>query len=563
MIIRRVFFMLTLATNFSLWSQKSPTSNYRSPLDIPLELAANFGEIRPDHFHMGVDFKTGGKEGLKLYAIENGFVSRIKVSPDGYGKSVYIDHPDGRTSVYAHCSEFKGKIDSLTKLIQRAEENFEVDIYLRSEDILVKKGQIIALSGNTGHSFAPHLHFEIRDTKTEDALNPLLFGFNVQDHKKPEIRSLKIHALTEEGYIIPGKSIEQKVVQHSQDYTLEKGTVYLSESFFEQGPIGISVMSSDHFDRGNNTCGIYSSALKSNGKLIFSQRMDRISFEQTRFVNDHVDLEAYTQRKQEFQKAFKSQSNPLGIYSDQLSGRIYIQPGETIPFELTLMDLHRNSSTLAFKLSRTGRSQSKTPFYGTGKYFHPDSSYFFQDSKHVVNILKNTFYQPVLKIVEMSDNEIRISDAKNSIQLPIELSFKLSDSLPDPEKYYISRTGKNGKESSIECMLVNDWITGNTKNTGLFHLRKDVSPPKVVPLGFSSGSKVNQSILKWKVSDSSTEITDYDLFIDGQWHLIELEKKGSFLLFKKPSGMKGKKNLELRVTDQCGNNAFWRGTLNF
>jgi len=535
--------MLTLATNFSLWSQKSPTSNYRSPLDIPLELAANFGEIRTDHFHMGVDFKTGGKEGLKLYAIENGFVSRIKVSPDGYGKSVYIDHPDGRTSVYAHCSEFKGKIDSLTKLIQRAEENFEVDIYLRSEDIPIKKGQIIALSGNTGHSFAPHLHFEIRDTQTEDALNPLLFGFNVQDHKKPEIRSLKIHALTEEGYIVPGKSIVQKVVQHSQDYTLEKGTIYLSESFFEQGPIGISVMSSDHFDRGNNTCGIYSSA--------------------TRFVNDHVDLEAYTQHKQEFQKAFKSRSNPLDIYSDQLSGRIYIQPGETIPFELTFIDLHRNSSTLAFKLSRTGRSQSKTPFHGTGKYFHPDSSYFFQDSKHAINILKNTFYQPALKIVEMSDNEIRIGDVKNSIQLPIELSFKLSDSLPDPEKYYISRTGRNGRESSIQSVTLGGWLSGTSKNTGLFHLRKDVSPPKILPIGFSSGTKVNQSTLKWRVSDSDTEIKEYDLFIDGQWQLVELEKKGSFLLFRRPSGMKGKKNVELRVTDQCGNSAIWKGILNF
>jgi len=253
-----LFFILLSTCTFS----QNKTLSYRSPLGIPLELAANFGEIRPDHFHMGVDFKTNGKEGLTLYAIERGFVSRVKISPDGYGKSIYIDHPDGRTSVYAHCSVLKGRIDSLVKAIQAEQQNFEVDIYFRPTDIPILKGQVIALSGNTGHSFAPHLHFEIRDTKTEDALNPLLFGFDVPDHKKPEIHGMRIYALSDEGYLIPGKSLKVGLQFNGKNYVSNPETIEIPSNFFEYGPIGLAFETSAHLDRGMNTCGIYEARLR-------------------------------------------------------------------------------------------------------------------------------------------------------------------------------------------------------------------------------------------------------------------------------------------------------------
>jgi hypothetical protein len=560
---KTVSISLFLFAYLSTHAQSDSPTSYRSPLDIPLELSANFGEIRPDHFHMGIDLKTKGKEGLNLYAIQNGFVSRIKVSPDGYGKSIYIDHPDGNTSVYAHCSEFKGKIDSITKVIQQQEENFEVDIYLRPQDIPIRKGEVIALSGNTGHSFAPHLHFEIRDTKTSDALNPLLFGFNVQDHKKPEIRSLKIYALTEDGYVVPGKSIEQKVIKGATEYSLEQETVVLPESYFEQGPVGLSLVSTDQFDKSNNSCGIYSSSLTSNGKLLFSYCMDRVSFQTTRYVNDHVDIGAYIEKGQEYQKLFKSKSTRLEIYDGQMYGGIRLLPGETTSCDLTIKDAHMNSSRLSFKLKRaSGESQKKVPFYTSGNYFLPDSAYSFQDNQHLVNIAKNTFYQPVPLSVSFNDG-IRVADANQSIQLPVEIAFKLEENLPDPNRYYISRTTRKGGETPIPCKLINGWLYGTTKNTGSFHLRKDTNPPKITASGFSAGEKINQTYLKWKVSDVSTEISSYDLFIDGKWHLVELEKKGGYLLFKKPYGFKGKKIMELRVSDQCGNTSIWKGSLEF
>src|SRR5690606_39237333 len=166
-----LFFVLITSFFNQLFAQNNAKFDYHPPLKIPLILSANFGELRPNHFHMGLDFKTNGKEGYNLYAIEEGFISRIKVSTFGYGKVIYIDHPNGVTSVYAHCSEFKGEIDSIVRITQKKEQNFEVEIFPKKNEIRVTKGQVIGISGNSGGSTAPHLHFELRDTKTEHALN--------------------------------------------------------------------------------------------------------------------------------------------------------------------------------------------------------------------------------------------------------------------------------------------------------------------------------------------------------------------------------------------------------
>ena len=299
-----IFFSLSLTFSFG---QSIPAEGYHAPLGIPLILSSNFGELRPNHFHMGIDFKTNNRIGYNLYSIEEGIVSRIKVSPYGYGKVVYIDHPNGITSVYAHCSEFKGLVDSIVRATQEKEQNYAVEIFPKPNEIKLKRGEVFALSGNTGSSTAPHVHFEIRETKTEAALNPLVFGFDIADSKKPEIRGLKIYGLTKDGYQHPGKSVVRTVKKGTYGYYIGADKVTVPASFCtETGGIGMAIDAIDRLDGAGNQCGLYGSILIIDGDTLFGQKTDRVPFESTRYVNSHKDYVEYSVRRKKYHKCFKT-----------------------------------------------------------------------------------------------------------------------------------------------------------------------------------------------------------------------------------------------------------------
>jgi murein DD-endopeptidase MepM/ murein hydrolase activator NlpD len=174
-------YILLLLISASLYGQRSlPLDYFRSPLDIPLSVTGSFGEIRPNHFHSGADFKVQGKEGLPVFAVADGWVSRIKISPVGFGNALYIDHPNGFTSVYGHLFGYNDTISTYAHKMQYVRKSFEVDLFpITNHDTLwIKKGDLIGFAGNSGSSFGAHLHFELRNTASERIINPLLFGFD-------------------------------------------------------------------------------------------------------------------------------------------------------------------------------------------------------------------------------------------------------------------------------------------------------------------------------------------------------------------------------------------------
>ena len=279
MSISRAAYFLILFSSISVLGQGN--FNYQSPLDIQMVLAANFGELRPHHFHMGLDFKTNSKEGYVIRSIQDGFVSRVKISRSGYGKVVYVEHNNGHTSVYAHCSSFKGQIDSLVKAVQAREQNAEIEIYLKKDEIKVKRGQTIALSGNTGGSTGPHLHFELRETATETGLNPLLYGFHISDHRAPEIRGVKISALDSSGFTIPGKTIISAVKKTKDGYLEPISPIILPSDFCSKsGGIGFAFEVIDRFDDALNNCGLFASELMVNNEMVFTTKIDKIPFDE-------------------------------------------------------------------------------------------------------------------------------------------------------------------------------------------------------------------------------------------------------------------------------------------
>ena len=204
-LFRSLFFFIFVTTlNVpEIQAQNEEKINFRSPLDIPLYLSGNFSELRSNHFHTGIDIKTQSVEGKAVYAVEDGYVARIKISTSGYGKAIYIRHPNGYTSVYGHLQKGNPEIEKYIQINQYKKETYTIELFPGKDELLVKKGDMIARSGNSGSSGGPHLHFEIRETRSEEPVNPLLYGFNITDNIRPIIKGIRIYPLSKNSYVNP------------------------------------------------------------------------------------------------------------------------------------------------------------------------------------------------------------------------------------------------------------------------------------------------------------------------------------------------------------------------
>jgi hypothetical protein len=543
---------------FQLVAQVIPKPSYHSPLAIPLILSANFGEIRPNHFHMGVDFKTNGIEGLSLFSIEDGYVSRIKTSPYGYGKVIYINHPNGITSVYAHCSSFEEKIDSLVRSVQFQQESTEIDVYLTPEDLKVTKGQRIARSGNTGSSTAPHLHFELRDTKTEEALNPLVFGFDIPDHKTPTLNSVKLYVVDENGYTIPGKSYSLPINQAGKScvlsgggFTLEADCCALNEF------VGLALNGVDTYDGAQNLCGLYETTLLNAQNVVLGQQIDRISFDDSRYVNSHTDYEEYKTHKYKYHKAFRTKHNPLTIYNGKDLGLLRVLPGDSLSLSFQVKDIAENSANVPFFIRRKkGEVPPEKISFSPMNYFFPDSSYSFSSGMFEISAEPFTFYSPTKKYLSLS-KPYSFGDPQSPIQRPLKVAMKLTD--PKSTNYYIQVTTRNGIKEVLKPTLNNGWIESTSLYLGTFSLIQDTQAPQITPLNFNpTQSNQSKKTLSFRISENGSGIKYYIAYVDGRWLPIEYESKGDYLLLDIPSEYKGKRcNLRVESTDYCSNIGVW------
>lgn len=341
-----------------------PTDYFINPLEIPLVLSGTFGELRSNHFHAGLDIKTQGREGLNVVSAADGYVSRINVSQWGYGKALYITHPNGYTTVYGHLKKFSPAIEAFVKKAQYQKESFIIRLYPKSTELKVRKGEIIALSGNSGSSGGPHLHYEIRDVKA-NILNPMMFGMEIPDHKRPSIQSAFAYSKNDKAQVNHSNKVVNLYLKRTNSGNLLANTIYA------HGEIGFGINAFDRLDAAINQNGLYELEMSVNGEQLFVFRADKFSFAESRYINTYLDYERYIRLKQRVQKCFiELPQSKLNLYK-KLSNHGFVNVKDSLDYqvEITAKDFEGNKTKLTIPIRGkkdtilVAKTIKKTPYY--------------------------------------------------------------------------------------------------------------------------------------------------------------------------------------------------------
>jgi len=551
--LKYFFTIIAFITALFGYSQnKYPQDYFDAPVKIPVVLAGTFGELRSNHFHSGIDIKTQGKEGIPIHAPADGFVSRIKVKQYGFGKALYIEHPNGYTTVYAHLSKFSGDIEALVKKTQYKKQSYYTGNIFPSEDKFpVKKGDIIGYSGDTGSSGGPHLHYEIRDTKTEHIINPLLFGLKVADTRKPIIKNLYGFPLNESSRI--NKTSKKTLIPIKK---IEDGS-YSASATNANGLIGLGIETYDHQNEANNKNGIYSLEMFVNGEKVYHHDVETFSFSESKYINLLIDYELYGKHKKRIQKTHKVEANQLSIYESLVdAGRITINEGENYMIEIVAKDLAENSSRLKIPIRGVANNplfieKDTTAYKISAKEFNK-----FSENGVTIAFPKNTFYEDCFLDFSITDSIAKIHEPIIPLHKNYTLTFDTSNlSFDQKEQVYIARV-KDNKTSYVNTKKKENKVFTNTKNLGSYTLMFDNTKPEIKLLNFKNEQWVSSlRTLKVKIKDEESGINDFNAFIDDEWILMEYNHKKGILTYDfSDKKLVGSKHIfKIVVSDNVGN----------
>lgn len=546
---------------------------FSPPLEIPLYLAGNFAELRRNHFHTGIDIKTQGVTGQKVLAAAEGFVSRIRVSPHGYGKTLYLDHPNGYTTVYAHLEEFSPKIEKIAKAAQYKNEAFEIDLEIPDMAVPVKREELIAYSGNTGGSGGPHLHFEIRMTESELPLNPLLFDFPIEDNIKPTIRGLRVYPMNDSSYVSGRNDDRSYVVRGSNgNYSIKN-----NETVRVYGETAFAIHTYDLLNGYPNKCGVFNIKLFRNDELMFESQLDSLNFHTFRQINTYKDFRLYHERGWHYHRSYLTPNNSLQVYrSVENNGVMPFRDKNEHNMRYEVRDSYGNLSTLEFKVLSIADPAHVPPEMKAEPdaiFKHDEDNLFVRDDV-VVIIPPYRLYEDLEFVFGESDTLWNCITPVYHIHheyVPVDKHYTLRirvDEVPKhlQDKILITKVSGKSYHRAKGGRYKDGWISTRVREFGDFTVRADTTAPSIRSINVYNGKKMAGSTrMDFKINDNLAGIKHFDARVGGQWILMEYEPKNHRLTHYLTKGeiKPGTHEFILKVTDERNNVGKYKATLHF
>lgn len=549
------FLVITLLLcNLVIAQTNYPTDYFDSPLEVPLQLSANFGELRSNHFHSGFDIRTQQRTGLNVLAAADGYVSRIKISAYGGGKTLYVSHPNGYTTVYMHLSSGVGAIEKYIKQVQYKEEAYEVEVFLKPEELPVKKGQIIALSGNTGGSGGPHLHFEIRDSKTEKTINPMLFGFNkkIADTQKPILSTVYVYPLND------STTVNQSRRTLALNVKLQSDGSYLADRVATNGQVGFGITVRDKDNVSPFKYGIYKVQTFFNGSPNFGYTFDTFSFDESRYINALIDYSKYRTSKQKVQQLFMRKKYPLSIINtDETNGVLSIVPNLASTYRIEVSDFYDNKITINIPIQYDSFPAIVPKPEPVSKYIvNSGKDNMFAKDNVTAFFPEGAFYNDFDMNFDVKGDEIIIHNET----VPVHTNFTLSVDdatfgLGNRDKVFIGEIVGNRIDYN-KTSIKGNVFSSKLRYMASYKLALDTVPPTVKITKVIEGKNIaNQKSVEFVISDALSGIKSYNGYLNGKWILFEYEYKNKKITHDFNDGvvLEGTNNLKLIVTDNVGN----------
>ena len=548
------YYLLTIFFLYASIINSQNSGDY--PLEIPIILSGTFGELRPNHFHAGIDIKTKGTEGFKVYSIGDGYVSRIQITHGGYGKALYIKHDNGQSSVYAHLQKFSPKIEKIVKEIQYSKESYTFRTYPSKDEIRISEKELIGFSGNTGRSFGPHLHYELRD-ELDRPINPMAFkNYSVRDTIPPVVLGLYYKLIPENSISGSNSSFNELKLKKISN------NLFISDTLKTSGPVGFGINS---FDRMNNTwnkMGLSNIKTNIDGDEIFDMDLNSFSYDQWRHINTFIDYPSYKNKKIKIQKLYIEEFNPLDMYKRSLGDGVVKlnESNNTYIYSVKLFDFNKNQSEILVPIQwvkQNDLSTRKLDFENMFKV-NKDSAYNFKFPGAKVSIEKNSFYTDKIIQIFEENNLLRVD--KDSIPLLKRITIKMdvsryNDSIRN--RTYIGRIDENKKSSFVSSKKEENYVIAKVNNLGDFVIKIDSIKPNISVIDISDNQWIsNRKNLTIKISDNESGVNNYRGTINDKWILLEYNPMKGILSYDFNDNINrddAKNVLEIKIEDNVGN----------